>query len=472
MPRLSKIAVRVAEQLLDMWESGKYHILDLFRMYIGFILKYGGHAGRKDLRKMTKWQLEDMIMSIWNDKIDYTKSTLETVWNKNRRSGKTEAATLIAVFCALLNYEVKWRSAYMKQQKEAKIWLKLNPFVDHINNMENLVYLKGHSYYPIDVAVLSPGNVTGVECDVAIFDEGGWVFKNLQLYEAYRNARPMVAPSDFKHIIHVSTPARYSAFQEAWDYSRTREEKLETKLTVLRTVDDCPWISTEFIEEERLAHIDCPWYVDQNFYGIWVVYGGAVFTNFYDINDSTNVTDAEYDQFRHSKPDYGGVDWNGEFTKHYLELGKILPNYIFFLDEQKFTDINFLKKFDYRYMSIEVEDDDPFSSPYADDCKKIGLPVNYFGWNDETKMQRAHFIQSRKSIVDKVKCKVLWKNMQEAALDQQSRNAKMEKRTDQHGIDAGMHMCHAGHNYLTLPKRPTPWERTGKLFHRDPVFNR
>ena len=452
-----------------MWETGNYHILDLFDMYIGFIQQYGGSAGRKDLKLMTEWQYADMVMSIWNDKIDYTKSTLETVWNKNRRSGKTEAATLIATFCALLNYEVKWRSAYMKQQKEAKIWFSLNPFVDHINNMENLVYLRGKSYYPIDIAVLSPGNVTGVECDVAIFDEGGWVFKNLQLYEAYRNARPMVAPSDFKHILHVSTPARYSAFQEAWDYSRTREDKLQTKLTVLRTVVDCPWITPEFIEEERLANIDCPWYVDQNYYGIWVVYGGAVFTNFYDINDSVNVSDEEYDLFRRSKPSHGGVDWNGQFTQHYLELGKILPSYIFFLDEIKFTDIQFLQRYldRYKYVSIEVEDDDPFSSPYADDCKELGLKVNYFGWDDTAKMARAHYIQERKSIVDKVKCKVLWNNLQNAALDQTSRNAKMEKRPDQHGIDAGMHMCHAGEGVLTVPpyirkRLKQGWSEQGK----------
>jgi len=439
-------------------------------MYIGFLLKYGGHAGRKNLQLMERWQLEDMVMCIWNDKIDYTRETLETVWNKNRRSGKTEGATLLAVFFALLNYEVKWRSAYMKQQKEAKIWFSLNPFVDHINNQDNLVFLKGASYYPIDIAVLSPGNVTGVECDIAIFDEGGWVFRNLQLYEAYRNARPMVAPSEFKHIIHLSTPARYSAFQEAWDYTRTREEKLGTKLTVLRTWKDCPWITPEFIEEERLANLDCPWYVDQNYRGIFVVYGGAVFTNFYDINDSIHVSDEVYDSFRRTSPTHGGVDWNGEFTKHFLVLGRILPSYIFFLDEQKFTDIKYLERFDSRYISIEVEDDDPFSKPYADDCKKLGLKVNYFGWNDENKMTRVHYIQERTAIIDKVKCPVLWKNMQEAAFDQTSRLPKLEKRTDQHGIDAAMHMCHAGEQYLTVPKRPKPEELSGKLFRKEPSW--
>jgi len=463
--RLSKIAVKFADQLLDLHRSRLYHILDLFYMYIGFILKYGGHAGRKDLRLMERWQLEDMVMAIWNDKIDYTKETLETIWNKNRRSGKTEGATLLAVFFALLDYEVKWRSAYMKQQKEAKIWFILNPFVSKINNMENLVYLRGHSYYPIDIAVLSPGNVTGVECDVAMFDEGGWVFRNLQLYEAYRNARPMVAPSDFKHIIHFSTPARYSAFKEAWDYLRTKEEKLQTKLTVLRTWKDCPWISEEFIKEEEAANADCPWYVKQNYLGIFVVYGGAVFTKYYDINDSTYVTDIMYDAYREARPSHGGVDWNGELTRHYLVLGKLLGDYIFILDEIKFLDIEFLRK--YEKISLELEDLDPFSMPFANDAKKLGLKVNYYGWDDTMKMDRVRYIQTRTVIMDKKKCPTTWKNFEEAAYDQNSRLPMLEKRTDQHGLDGTLHMCHAGETYLTTPKRPMPGEMSGKLFNRE-----
>lgn len=423
-------------------------------MYIGFILKYGGHAGRKDMRLITDWQMEDMKMSIWNEKVDFRLEPLETVLNENRRSGKTEFRTVLAVFFALLNKEVKWRSAYMRQQKEAKIWFSLNPFVRRINNQENLVYLKGPSYYPIDIAVLSPGNVTGVECDVVFFDEGGWVFKNLQLYEAYRNARPMVAPSDFKHIIHLSTPARYSAFQEAEDAVRLYAQKLGTKLAVLRTWKDCPWITPEFIAYEERMNADCPWYVDQNYRGIYVVYGGAVFTKFYDINDSINVSDELYDAFRKAKPSHGGVDWNGEWTQHYLILGKLLGNYIFVLDEIKFTDISYLERYDMRYLSLELEDKDPFSMPYAKEAKELGLKVNYFGWNDTMKMDRVRYVQTRTVIMDKFKCPMTWKNFQEAALDKMKRLPMLEKRPDQHGLDGTLHMCHAGEVHLYTPKRP------------------
>ena len=466
MVQLSKIAVKFSDQLLTLYESNQYHILDLFRMYIGFILKYGGHAGNKDMRLIMPWQMKDMEMSIWNDKIDYRLEPLETVVNANRRSGKTEFRTVLAVFFGLLNKEVKWRSAYMRQQKEAKIWFHLNPFIRRINNMENLVYLYGKSYYPIDMGVLSPGNVTGVECDVVFFDEGGWVFRNLQLYEAYRNARPMVAASDFKHIIHLSTPARYSAFQEAEDAVRSYANELGTQLAVLRTWEDCPWITPEFLAYEERMNADCPWYVDQNYRGIYVVYGGAVFSNFYDINDTVHVSDDLREWFGRAKPTHGGVDWNGEFTKHYLGLYFISDDYIFAKEEIKFLDINLLKKYE-KKISLELEDEDPWSDSFADDAKQLGILCNYFGWNDEKKSERIRQAKSRTIIVDKKECPQLWKNLQEAAYDQHKRLPSLEKRTDQHGLDNMLHAMHAGEGVLTVPpyikkRRQQGWSERGK----------
>lgn len=435
-------------------------------MYIGFILKFGGEAGRKSLRRIVSWQYKDMELSIWNDKVDYRVEPLETVKNKNRRSGKTKGGTLLAIFFAILNKEVKWRSAYMKQQREAKLWFRLNPFVKKISNLENYVYLNTNTNYPVDMAVLSPGNVTGVECDIAMFDEGGWVFRNLQLYEAYRNARPMVASSDFKHIIHFSTPARYSAFQEAWDEVQSFAQSRGTTLTVLRTWEDCHWITPEFLAYEERMNSDCPWYVDQNYKGIFVVYGGAVFSNFFDINDSINVSDEERDAFYKAKSDHGGVDWNGEHTQHYLVLGKILDNYLFVEDEKKFLDIEFLRQYE-RNISLELEDKDPFSLPFANDAKRLGLLVSYFGWDDTAKMDRVSKVKHRKVIIDKKKCPRTWKNFQEAAYDQSSRLPKLEKRTDQHGLDATLHMCHAGKGVLTVPphikkRQQQGWGERGK----------
>lgn len=441
MVSISRIATKFALQLLDLYESGQYHILDLFYMYMGFLAKFGYHTPKHDMRRVTGWQMEDMKMAIWNDKIDYTKIPLETVHNKNRRSAKTKDATRLAVFFALLNKEVKWRSAYLAQQNMAKFWYLLNPFVYKINNLENNVYVLGSTKYPINMGVLSAANVTGVECDCAFFDEGGWVFKYLKIYEAYKNARPMVAPSDFKHIIHFSTPARYSAFQEAWDDMESFGKEIGTKLTVLRTYKDCPWITPEFLEYEEKMNVDCPWYIDQNYKGIWVVYGGAVFNNFYDVNDRVHVPDDIREGWSEIISDKGGVDWNGPETKHFLVLGKVTPNYLFIKEELKFTDIAFLKKY-MNEISLELEDNDPFSDQFADDAKEMGIVASYYGWDMPHKMERVRQVQARIVIIDKELCPVTWRNFQEAALDRKERLPALEKRPDQHGLDGSLHLIH------------------------------
>lgn len=452
----SRLATKFAIQLLDMWESGQYHILDLFRMYIGFLVKFGKYNEKHDMRRVTAWQMKDMEMAIWNDKIDYTKIPLETVHNKNRRSGKTKDATRLAVFFGLLNLEVKWRSAYMRQMVMAKSWFLMNPFVRQIKYIDNSVHLYGPSIYPIDLAILSPANVTGVECDCVFFDEGGWVFEHLRLYHAYQNARPMVAPSSCKHIIHFSTPARSTAFHEAWVSIQSLEIELGTTLTVTRTDVDCPWITPEFVEYERQMNIDCPWYVNQNYKGIWVVYGGAAFNNFYDVRDILHVPKKIRDNWSEIIPDMGGVDWNGPDTKHYLDLGKVTPKYVFIKEELKFTDIEFLKRYMHN-VSLEMEFDDPFSNQFADTAKEKGIIGNYFGWDMAAKMERVRQINTRTTIIDKIKCPVTFKNFEEAALDKKYRIAALEKRPDQHGLDASLHMVHPkpwGMFYKKVPKRP------------------
>lgn len=417
-------------------------------MYIGFLTKFGKHTPKYDMRRTTAWQMEDMEMSIWNDKIDYTKIPLETVQNKNRRSGKTKDNSRVAVFFGLIGLEVKWRACYSKQLTMAKFWFLMNPFVKKINYVDNSVELYGPAYYKIDLSILTPANVTGIECDCVFFDEGSWAVLGLQLYIAYRNARPMVAPSNCKHIIHFSTPARNTAFQEAWIEAQTEEIELGTKLTVLRTDVDCPWITPEWVESERKKHLDCPWFVNQNYKGIFVVYGGAVFHNYYDVRDVLHVPKEIREGWSEIPIEVGGVDWNGEETQHYLLLGKVTPLYVFVKEEIKFTDILFLKKY-MRDISLEMESDDPFSNQFADTAKELGIIGTYFGWNMEAKMERVRQLNARTVIIDKIKCPLAFRNFQEAALDKNQRIAALEKRMDQHGLDGVLHMIH-----------PRPWGKS------------
>lgn len=422
---------------------------------MGFLKLFGKHTPKYDIRRTTAWQMKDMEMAIWNDKIDYTKVPLETVQNKNRRSGKTKDNSRVAVFFDLLGLEVKWRSCWTKQLTMAKFWFLMNPFVREIKYVDNSVHLIGPTYYPIDLSVLTPANVTGVECDVVFFDEGSWAVKGLQLYNAYRNARPMVAPSLCKHIVHFSTPAQNTAFEEAWIEAKIEEELLGTKLTVLRTDVDCPWITPEFVESERVKHRDVPWFVDQNYKGIFVVYGGAVFTNYLDVRDP-RVPKEIREHWDEIEVDLGGVDWNVEKTKHYLILGKVTPLYVFVKEELKFWDIKFLKNY-MNNVSLELEDDDPFSNAYADTAKEMNIKANYFGWDMAHKMERVRQLQMRTVIIDKSKCPDTFRNFQQAAHDEKYRLPVLKKMPGQHGLDGTLHMVHPkpwGMIYKKMPKRP------------------
>ncbi len=403
-------------------------------MYLGFL----DMLAPKRLTETTKWQLEDMRMSIWNDKINYDKIPLETIWNKNRRSAKTRDATKLAVFFTIMDYNCIWRTPLANQMRMAFEWYTMNPFVDAIKRQPYLIKVKRSP--DIDIAVLSPGNCTGIEGNIIFLDEGGWVEKGKVVYEGYRQARPMIAATDFKHIIHFSTPARSTAFKEAWDSVGQIERTLDTKLRVLRTVDDCPWIPPEFVESERLANFDCSWYIDQNYYGKFVVYGGAVFDTPIDINHAPQYIREHWDV---TEPNIGGIDFNEPKSGHYLVTGNVFPTegYIFIRKEIVYNDLEDLAKYIKSHPELKVEiEDGGFNLPYVDDCYALGIPANYLGWSDIEKQQRVRMLQRYPVYIDKVECPLTNANMEEAAFDQTSRLPKLQKTVWQHGLDCALHM--------------------------------
>ena len=137
-------------------------------------------------------------------------------------------------------------------------------------------------------------------------------------------------------------------------------------------------------------------------------------------------------------------------------------------EELKFTDIEFLKQYMHT-ISLELEDDDPFSDQFADNAKEMGIIASYFGWDMPHKMERVRQVQLRMVIMDKTKCPITWKNFQEAAYDQNSRLPMLEKRPDQHGLDGTLHMLHpeAGDvSYKRRPKRVPAGVFTGEGWNR------
>lgn len=422
-------------QITTAYQAG-VGVNDLLKVYLGYLGEVAGFD-------MEAWQIKDMMMAVDNDAIDYREVPIEVIWNKSRRSGKTMNATMLAVFYALLGHRVVWRTPKRNQFKSAMRWWQMNPFVTKIQMRKHLVHLVNGN--TIDVAVMTPGNCTGIEADCVFFDEGGWVFKRLQVYEGYKQARPMIAPSDFKHILHFSTPARSTAFAEAWKRLKKKERELGTSLTVKRTADDCPWISEKFIESEKEANWDCPWYVDQNYYGKFVVYGGAVFDDIIDIREAP---DEIVELWNDTVPDVAGVDFNAPSSGHYVVKGKIFDEMVFLMYEEVFDEVEYLDNL--KDIVLEVEDGG-FNTPFANECRAMGLSnIMYEAWDEKSKMQRVRALQKRTIIIDGKECSVTKQNIEEAAYDQNSRLPKLEKRSEQHGLDAALHLMGLENTYSEI----------------------
>lgn len=423
-------------------------------MYLAFLREFA----HPEYTQLTSFQIEDMLMSIFQDEIDNSKIALETAWNCTRRYGKSRNLTIIAVFFCLLNKEVIWRTPYSTQLKQAGKWFSWNPFVEEVAiNTKNTVFVYGST--SIDIGVLSVGRAASQECDILIYDEGGWVEIDKVLYEIYKASRPMIANSNFKVIIHASTPARYTAFDEAWQDIKVKEDETKLRLTSEHPYQDCYWVSDEFVEDERRKNADTPWFVEQNYECKWVVYGGAVFNNIYEVHTSMGMEYAQ--KLAGSAITHIGVDFNaGDNMKpHYLLTMGFDAEFVYIKDEYTFTNLQFL--FDRRWsrLSMEVEDK-LWNEQFTTQLRRMGLDCIYNGWTKEEKMYRVQELRSRKILIDKTKAPLTYKNLLEAAYDKKSRLASLEKRIDQHGLDCALHGLHeaSGEIYFSergkTPKKP------------------
>jgi len=439
MPSLKAVCLKFIEQLRGEYKRTN-DIIHCFRIYLGFIKQFSDER----YACYTKWQREDMEMSLYNPAIDTTREVLETAWNYSRRGGKSRDLTVIATFFTILKFLVIWRATYSDQLGQAAYWFELNPFVEKVQTSSNKILV--YNSPSINISVLSPGKVASREADILIYDEGGWCFNHLALYEWYKASRPMIAASKFKHIIHASTPARSTAYHEEWMNLKNLEIKHNTKFTSFHPWQDCHWITKEFVEQEREKHIDCPWYIEQNYECKFVVYGGAVFTNYITLGDP------HYPQFPYGFLDtknahYAGVDFNGEIVGHYLVKIDYDDKYIYVLSEEVFRDLNYLGElpltrwFGDPILSLEIETG-LFNDQFADQCKRLGILAVYQEFTEDFKAKRIEELRNRTIIIDRLKCPVTYRNLQEASYDQNSRLPKLEKRTDQHGLDALIHAMH------------------------------
>jgi len=432
-------------------------------MYLGFLRKHADPLGTRDKNKIalwTPWQIKDMEMCIYNDKINPEKEVLQNTILRSRRSAKSRDGTTLAVFWALLGYDVAWRAPIGGQLNKAGFWFSRNPFVKDVRLKDRKIMFASSLCHEIDIAPLTPGSTVGDDCDCMFYDELGEVLKHLQTYLLYLKSRPMVGNSDFKHITNFSTPWRDTAFQDAWEITKKLEQQYDTVLTSSHDADDCPWLTEEFLASERENYP--AWYIDAMYYCQWTVPYGAVFEKIIVVGDPKypHITKKWLESI---KPKYIGVDFNaGDRDKpHYLLTINYDDDYIYVLDEHKFTDLQFL--FDLKWVNYSMElEDGLWNSQFTEQTKSMGLTCIYFEWNESQKMERVQDVRNHWVIIDKERAPLTYQNLVNAGYDHNSRLVKLEKRTDQHGLDCLLHAKHPLGGKVYTPIRPDPFK--GKVF--------
>jgi hypothetical protein len=436
-------------------------IVTAFWAYLGFLVEF---CKNKKYIEWTDWQVKDMIMCIYNVKINPTIEVLENALNYTRRGGKTRTLTILAVFFTLIGLRVVWRAPHSDQLIQAAEWFDMNPFVES-QKIRTQFRVQIFGSPELSVAVLSEGRIASREADVLIYDEGGSIMSWHQNFDYYKNSRPMIAASKNKYIIHASTDCQGSVFYEEFRALQEKEHEYSTRFTSTHPWKDTTWITKEWIEQEQRAHLDCSWYIDQNYNCIAVVRGGRIFRNLIEVGSHLfpNYPIGFLDDYI---PTNAGVDFNGENVGHYLVLITYDNDYVYVIDEINFWDL--LELFDYEGLTLELEDG-LFNTAFTDQTKRMGLSCIYQEWKEDIKHLRLQECVNRKIVINKHKTPITYKNLLEAGWDENHPRPKLKKRPDQHGLDALLHALNGVYGNVDVVARKIKKNLFGRLEMTNPL---
>jgi hypothetical protein len=458
IPTLKQVAISFAKQLKEAFDAGT-DILTCFRMYLGFLMQFANPRNDdKPYGQFDTFQIDDMMMSIYNSEIDVTKEILETFWLYTRRGGKTKNLTVVGVFFALLGKLVLWRSSFTDQLNMARYWFNKNPFVVRVvmGQQENHVRTLKTK---ISFDVISEGKTQSRGCDVIILDEECCIAVDSKKQDVYEKLLPSLGDSKFKHFLHGTTPELNTVAEINFHYLKDKEVRMNTKFVSEHPWQDCPWITKEFIAEERIRHSDDPYYVAMQYELQWTVLGGKVF------NNVIREGDPKYSMFplgflKSIKPDHGGVDFNGDINEHYLVLIKYDDNFIYVTHEIKFIDLEELFREQYWNISLELEDG-LYNDQFTRQTKEMGLRCIYnLNWTGEkggdSKMSKVQELRNRKIIINKENCPQTFKNLNDCAWNRHALHTEILKTKDQHGLDALLHALHVSDENIYAPDHKEP----------------
>jgi hypothetical protein len=410
---------------------------------MGFLKRLGCEY----LWEMTDWQMRDYKAAITGHK---------TMWHRSRRAGKTLGLTNIAVFFSIVQFgyrankgKVLWRSPKTDHLVQPKFWFEANPFVITITHENNVKILDSHH---IDMGCLSSGKVAGQGVAVVIEDEYRDVPKDYKIYDLAGRAEDMAAegPINQQRYISASTGCRLTFFHDQylsgeWTYCR-------------HTYKECPWVTDEYVESKRKEHPEDPYFVQQEFEAVWVARGDTAFRNIYIVDMEAKTVTNNEDQWEFGDhpffplnwtfptPRKAGVDFN-ESAGHYVGVGSVDDDAIYVNFERIVTTIAELRAYGDTY-KMEIESG-PFkmNMECAKECSRLHIKCIHKNWDDRTIARRFRHLMSKMIIIDKHRASFILTNLQEAVYDENSRESKLKKRSDQHGLDALMHMIHKYDTY-------------------------
>jgi hypothetical protein len=263
-------------------------ILKSYQFYINFVKKYGQSV---DLKRIERFQYEDMVMAITNQ---------EVVWLRTRRGGKTRDLSLVNGFWIIVDKDPIWFTPQSDQQKQAIQYFLANPFYSHMKL--DYVYFHGCKN-SIEISNLTLGKSASKGKDCITYDEGAKVPKGQLVYDYYKFSRVIIAGKLWegdKHILSASTAARNSAIEEEYELMKT----IHPELISIHPYKDCWWISEDWIKQEELANMGDPWFVDQEYRTLFVNRGGSIFPELFDIE----FKDIPQDLESLYGADFGGTD--------------------------------------------------------------------------------------------------------------------------------------------------------------------
>jgi len=386
------------------------------------------------------------------------------IW-RTRRGGKTIMMTVLEVFWSILNFgdaysgKVVHRTPHTDQLKMYHIWMRLNPFVTKINNQSHEISIIASE--TIWSGCTSYSNSDGYGCSVLYEDEWGKTDLDKIIYEYLQSTRLFIVEGcvEGKRHLHASTAQYGSVFAQDMEFLEDEDPLLVHRMPWT----DCPWLSKETIEKERRKHFANNSFIAEEFNCELVPKGGLFF---FPRNWAIMGVDPNWPIVM-KQITHGGLDFNGAKTGHIMveghwdEENKI----VYILKETRFDTTQSIA--DYfamnAYISYEVEGmpkRDGFNAGFAQHLLEIEARCLYQAWDKTQKGRRLVTMQNSMLVVHP-SCKWVIKNLREAICDPKSLKVELLKKNNQHGIDAVMHMLHAGGSMLDIanPQHVSPSQR-------------